>query len=108
MWNDLPAVSIDPLGRDGRQVSRSLRHYQAGNLVRQGQIDSDTDVAVTAMQAGTYAAGTAMRDVTLVVKLEQDLEARVPAAADYLALLVGQHAWGMSDALARLQRRLNR
>ena len=94
--------------RDARRVSRAISRYQFGGQVRTGQVDVDTDVALTKVEALTATTGAAMGGVVRVAQAQKTLEQLAPETSGRLAFLADSHAMAMSDLLADLRRDLRR
>ncbi len=98
----------DLLPRDVRRAAVAIRRHQLDNQVGQAQADSDTDRAIGEMEDDTIATGSAMEKIVRVARLQRQLEEVAPEASGRLALLADDHAFGMSDSVSRLRRRLHR
>jgi hypothetical protein len=97
-----------PVPRDVRRAAQHLARHQLANQVQIAAMSSDTDVAIEQMEDDTVATGSAMGNVVRVAQLQRRLEEIAPEASGRLNQLAEDHAFGMSDDVARLRRRLNR
>lgn len=92
--------------RDARSASRAISRHQAGGLVRVGQVDTDTDIALAKIDALTHTTGRAMGAVVRVAQAQRQLELMTPEAAPRLNFLADEHLLSLSDVMGDLRRDL--
>ncbi len=100
--------SIELLRGDVRGGSRSISRLQTGALVRQVAVDSETDVALTKIDAITTATGQGMGAIARVAQAQTSLEQLTPQASGRLNLLADRHALDVAEVLGDLHHRLRR
>lgn len=103
-----PRAAYQPLPADARRAGRAISQREAAHLVWLAHLHCQTDETLAAMEDDTTLRGTAMGHVTRIALLQQELEARAPAAAGRLALFADEHSWDLHDDLAWGRRRRRR
>ena len=100
-----PRFTYPPLPSDARRAGRAISHCEAAHQVWQTQQQCLTDETLIEMEDDTTLTGTAMGHVTRVALLQQELEARAPAASPRLNSFAEEHTWDLHDDLAWGRRR---
>ena len=103
-----PRFPYQPLPADARRAGRAISQCEAAHLAWQAQQHCHTEETLIEMEDDTTLRGTAMGHVCRIALLQQELEARAPAASARFNSFAEEHTWDLHEDVAWGRRRRRR